>query len=86
MTLHIVKSASAEVQSLLNKAVSAEDTVMLIDEGVFLTPDQLPNQAHIVYRQTDMQSRGLSTIGFLCIDDDQWVELTIECQRTITWG
>ncbi len=89
--LHIVKSVHALEE--LGQLWQDGDKAVFIDQAVYvaLTPTKLPQNVAMTacaLLTADIQARGLSTkIGheWSQIDYLGFVELTEECEKTLTW-
>lgn len=92
MTLHIIKSASADVISRLPDIISDEDQILLIEDACYLhsiAQQTLVTQASILALTEHMQTRGLlakaQASGIRMISFKEWVLLTHKHPQAVTW-
>ena len=97
-TLHIInKEPRSTVFSNCSKAISAKDSIILIENGVHALLDkdwlndlaQRENANPCYALNPDIEARGLINItrglNITCIDYREFVELCTQHERTVSW-
>lgn len=93
MTLHLVFTSQVSILSQLEQALSADDSLIFLGDGVYLL-HQLNHhwrrQNPCYYRTTDIRQRGLpdslpGNLRATPVDDSQWVELCLNHSCTLSW-
>ena len=85
MMLHTFNSSHA--YRMHGHRASAEDLILLIEDGVFITTQQdLTEDKRIRVLREDLAQRGLpEPSAITCITYSDWVRLTIESQHCLSW-
>ena len=85
MMLHTFNSSDA--YRMHGHRASAEDLILLIEDGVFITTQQdLPEDKRIRVLREDLAQRGLpEPSAITCITYSDWVRLTVESQHCLSW-
>ena len=86
MILHMLTNVDAW-PSLL-KVAASDDTVLLIDAGVYCAATSLElkqKKINMVAYKPDVITRGLSLPEIKLINDEQWLALVIAHKQCITW-
>jgi len=86
-SLHLINKASLQNDTLAS--LSADDTLLLIEDGVYLShnlPEQISNPVYAL--KNDAEARGI--MFFNCpkdffISDKQFVELVCSHKNTVSW-
>lgn len=85
MALYMLLSHSYPLSQLQSK-LAASDCLMLAGDGVYQLP-LLSNHAELYVRAADIEQRGLNPADYknaTCINDNQWVELTLKHQPVVS--
>ena len=93
MTLHIIKSAKAEVIIQISELIAEGDQVLLLEDGCYLYTVAMQNLAAanntILALSDHMQTRGLtskaSSAGIELINFKQWALLTRSHPQSTSW-
>lgn len=92
MTLHIIKSASADVLARLPEIISDQDHVLLVEDACYLhtlAKKKLAEGVTISALMDHVKSRGLESkskeIGIKLISFKEWALLTREHSQSVTW-
>ena len=85
MMLHTFNSSDAF--RMHGHRASAEDLILLIEDGVFITTQQdLTEDKRIRVLREDLAQRGLpEPSAITCITYSDWVRLTVESQHCLSW-
>jgi len=85
MMLHTFNSSDA--YRMHSHRASAEDLILLIEDGVFITTQQdLTEDKRIRVLREDLAQRGLpEPSAITCITYSDWVRLTVESQHCLSW-
>jgi sulfur relay protein TusB/DsrH len=85
MMLHTFNSSDA--YRMHGHRASAEDLILLIEDGVFITTQQdLTEDKRIRVLREDLAQRGLpEPSAITCITYSDWVHLTVESQHCLSW-
>jgi tRNA 2-thiouridine synthesizing protein B len=91
-TLHIL-SKGPGCAELLNKCLmtlSADDHLLLIEDGVYWTTNGVANALEAIPCQVsvlvaDLEARGISASVGKAVDDIEFVTLTANYKRSISW-
>ena len=85
MMLHTFNSSDA--YRMHGHRASAEDLILLIEDGVFATTQQdLTEDKRIRVLREDLAQRGLpEPSAITCITYSDWVRLTVESQHCLSW-
>ena len=91
-TLHILNKGpgSAELLSNCLKTICTEDHLLLIEDGVYWATDgvadaldSLPCSVSVL--KADIEARGIDASVGDVIDDNEFVDLTANYKRSISW-
>ena len=84
MMLHTFNSSDA--YRMHSHRASAEDLILLIEDGVFITTQQdLTEDKRIRVLREDLAQRGLpEPSAITCITYSDWVRLTVESQHCLS--
>ena len=97
MTLHLLNK-SPQIMSLYSNmlaSLSDNDSILLIEDGVYGSLEAhtkifkgLPGTVRLFVLKADTETRGLSeriSALFEVIDDNQFVELTCQNEKVVSW-
>lgn len=78
-TLYIVREAhSLEWLPLVTK----HDALLLVEDGVYRQPEQLPHHSELFVLKADAQAREVKSSGHL-IDHGEWVTLSLKFAQVV---
>lgn len=84
MTLHQIFSAN---KSTLEKAIALadrDDILLLLGDGSYLAHLSIPGISLRV-REKDLTGRGLPDNNAQPVTDDEWLQLTLTTDKTLSW-
>lgn len=89
-TLHIINTANINTTIQAARAILAGDSVLLVEDGVYLSQQPLPDsfrQASCFALVADVQARGLALpSNIVGIDYVKWVQLVADTNKSVTWS
>jgi len=85
MILHIILSAEARIPGQLKNMINESDGILLAGDGAYLanTIGEFKNPLYI--REKDAMDRGISNTRLSLISDNEWVKLTLQYDKTLSW-
>ncbi|QEW06591.1 sulfurtransferase complex subunit TusB [Nitrincola iocasae] len=91
-TLHTLNTSPSDSSTLAQclATLSDDDVLLLIEDGVYLTlpahRDKLPDTVKLHALAVDLEARGIQETGkIIAITDPEFVNLTLSCDRVVSW-
>jgi tRNA 2-thiouridine synthesizing protein B len=91
-TLHTLNTSPSDSTTLAHclSALSDKDVLLLIEDGVYLTlpahRHRLPDTIKVHALAVDLEARGIQDHGkIISITDPEFVNLTLSCERVVSW-
>ena len=82
MTLHLLFSCRLATHQRLLQSLKDGDVVMLLEQALM---QSLEPGVRYLARLHDGQQQGLQSRPVQWINDEQWLQLTLDAARTLSW-
>lgn len=85
MTLHFVMTPDQQILDKITPLLSDADTLILLADGAYLAHAAENRQLPFRVREKDLTARGLTATAESIISDQQWLALTLDHEKTMSW-
>ncbi|MAX98756.1 MAG: hypothetical protein CMI08_06035 [Oceanospirillaceae bacterium] len=86
MTLHFVMAPDQQILDKITPLLSDADTLILLADGAYLTHAAENRKLPFRVREKDLTARGLTATAECTINDQQWLALTLDHEKTMSWA